>query len=51
MIKKNNNFYFVQKNDNLEKIAKKYNISPLKILILNNLTPDMIREGIILFIE
>ena len=51
MIKKNNQFYIVKKNDNLEKIAKKYNIPPLKILILNNLTPDMIRERIVLFID
>lgn len=51
MFKKNNNFYLIQKNDNLEKIAKKYNIPALKILIINNLLPDMIKEGRILFIE
>ncbi len=51
VIKKNNLYYVVKKDDNLEEIAKKYKINPLKILILNNITPNMIKEGKILFIE
>ena len=51
MIKENNRFYIVKKDDNLEKIAQKYNISPIKVLILNNLTPEMIKEGQVLFID
>lgn len=51
MIKKNNQYYIVKKGDNLENIAQKYKIQPLKILILNNLTPEMIKEGKLLFIN
>jgi len=43
-----NNFYIVQKGDNIETIAKKYGLSTISILIKNNLTPAMIKEGIIL---
>ncbi len=51
MLKKNNLFYIVQQNDDIEIIAKKYNINSTKILLLNNLTPYMIREGKILYIN
>ena len=51
MIKKLNKFYTVKKDDNLGNIAKKYNIAPVKILIMNNITPDMIKEGKILYIN
>ena len=37
--------------DNAVKIAKKYNQNPTKILILNSLTPNMIKKGQILIID
>lgn len=46
-----NKIYVVQKFDTIDTIAKKYNVNPFSILIKNNLTPKMIKEGIVLFIE
>lgn len=50
MKKQLNNFYIVQKHDNIETIAQKYNLNPVAILIKNNLTPSMIKEGVILIL-
>lgn len=51
MKKEMNNYYIVEENDNLEKIAKKYQINPIKILILNKITPNKIKKGLILYIK
>lgn len=51
MIKKYNKYYIVKKNDNLINISRKYKINPIKILLENNLTPEMIREGRVLYIN
>ncbi len=51
MKKEFNKIYIVSTNDNIEKIAKKYNQNPTKILILNSLTPNMIKKGQILIID
>jgi len=48
MKKEFNKIYIVSTNDN---IAKKYNQNPTKILILNSLTPNMIKKGQILIID
>lgn len=50
MKKQLNKIYIVQKGDSLEKISSLYNIKPLSILLYNNITPSMIKEGIVLFI-
>ena len=51
MKKEYNQIYIVQEGDNIEKIAEKYKISPLSILIANNITPKMIKKGKVLFIN
>ncbi len=51
MKKEYNQIYIVKEGDNLEKIAEKYKISPLSILIANNITPKMIKKGKVLFIN
>ena len=51
MKKEYNNLYIVQKEDNIEKIAEKYNVSAMSILIHNNITPSMIKEGLVLYIK
>ena len=51
MIKKENWFYIVKKNDDLQKISTNCKTSPIKILILNNITPQIIKEGKILIIK
>ncbi len=43
--------YLVKKGDSLNSIAKKYNVNSTKILIDNNCTPKMIKEGMVLFIK
>lgn len=45
-----NNLYIVKKGDTLESIAQKYMISSMNILLQNNVTPKMIKEGLILYI-
>ncbi|MBP3345067.1 MAG: LysM peptidoglycan-binding domain-containing protein [Clostridia bacterium] len=45
------NFYVVKSGDTLEKIAEKYNISPIKILISNSITPLQIKKGKRLYIK
>ena len=50
MKKSLNSVYIVQQGDNIEKIAKKYNISTISILIKNNITPNMIKKGRVLII-
>ncbi len=45
-----NNFYRVKKGDTIDKIASLYGVNPIKILILNNCSPLLIKEGTILFI-
>ena len=51
MKKEFNQIYIVKENDNIEKIAKKYQVSPISILIYNNLSPKMIKRGRVLFIK
>ena len=51
MKKEKNILYIVEENENIEKIAKKYNVSTLSILIYNNLTPSMIKKGMPLIIK
>lgn len=51
MKKEFNKLYIVQKNDTIESIAKKYNVSTLSILIANNITPSMIKENLVLYIK
>lgn len=51
MKKELNAFYIVKKNDTINNIAKKYQTNSISILILNNLTPQNIKEGCILFIK
>ena len=45
-----NNIYIVNQNDTIEKIAQKFNVSSISILILNNVTPNMIKKGLALII-
>ena len=51
MKKEYNQIYIVKEDDNLEKIAEKYNVTPLSILLTNNVTPKMIKKGKVLFIK
>lgn len=51
MKKDYNIFYIVQKGDTIDKIAKKYQINPTTILINNFISPQMIKEGCVLFIK
>lgn len=51
MKKEYNQIYIVKEGDNLEKIAEKYKVSPLSILITNNITPKMIKKGKVIFIK
>lgn len=51
MKKEYNQIYIVKENDSIEKIAEKYNVSTLSILIANNVTPKMIKKGKVLFIK
>lgn len=51
MKKEFNTFYIVQKGDTIEKIAEKYQINATSILIRNNITPKMIKEGKVLYIK
>ena len=44
-------FYTVQEGDTLDIIAKKYNISPIKILIYNKISPLYIIKNKILYIK
>ena len=46
-----NNLYIVKKGDTIESIAKKYMINSMSILLQNNVTPKMIKEGMILYIS
>lgn len=51
MKKELNQIYIVKENDNIESISKKYNVSPISILITNNITPKMIKKGKVLIIK
>lgn len=51
MKKEFNKLYIVSHGDNIEKIAQKYNITPLSILIANNVTPSMIKKDMVLIIK
>ncbi len=51
MKKELNIIYFVKKNDTINSIAERYNISAFSILIYNNITPNMLYEGMPLFIK
>lgn len=50
MQKEFNKLYIVEQNDNIDKIAKKLNVTAISILIKNNITPNMIKKGMILII-
>lgn len=43
-------FYIVKKGDTLTSIAKKYDVNPTQILVENYITPNGIKEGVILSI-
>ena len=45
-----NELYIVQENDTLSSIAKKYNVNPTSILIINNIPPKNIQKGFVLYI-
>lgn len=51
MKKEYNQIYIVKEHDSIDSISKKYGLSPLKILIDNNVSPKMIKKGKILFIK
>lgn len=51
MKKELNEIYIVESQDDIEKIAKKYQKNTIEILIKNNLLPNMIKKGNILFIK
>ncbi len=51
MKKEFNQFYIVKQGDTIDKIAQKYGVSALSILIENAISPKMIREGFVLFIK
>ncbi len=51
MKKEFNQIYIVKENDNIDTIAQKYEISPIKILIYNNISPKMVTKGKIIFIK
>ncbi len=46
-----NEFYIVQKKDTIDSIAKKYDVNAMIILITNNITPKMLKEGMLLYIK
>lgn len=50
MKKQLNNFYKIQKGDTIDSIASLYGVNPIKILILNNTSPFLIKDGDYLFI-
>lgn len=51
MEKEKNIIYIVQENDTIEKIAEKFHISAIKIMINNNISPKILKKGIVLYIE
>ncbi len=51
MKKEFNQIYIVKEGDSLDKIASIYNVSPLSILLTNNITPKMLKKGKVLFIK
>ena len=51
MKKEFNSMYIVQQGDTLEKIAEKYSVSTISILISNNITPGMIKKDMVLYIK
>ena len=46
-----NEIYIVKTNDTINSIAQKYGVNPLTILLYNNITPNMIAKGKVLFIQ
>ena len=46
----NNQIYVIKKGDTLASIAQKYKVNPTTILISNNISTKMIREGFVLYI-
>lgn len=51
MKKEYNCFYMVKKGEMIDDIANKYGINATAILISNLTTPQMIKEGCVLFIK
>ncbi len=51
MKKIKDDIYVVKNGDTLASIAKAYNVNPTFILLANNLTPKMICEGTVLYIQ
>lgn len=51
MKKEFNTFYIVKKGDTIDKIAKNYGVNATSILIINNITPKMVRPGSVLYIK
>jgi len=50
MKKTKNPIYVVKKGDTLNSIALEYNINPTILLLQNNCTPNMLKEGVVLYI-
>ena len=46
-----NHFYIISKNENIEEIAQKCNTLSIKLLLENNTTPFVLKEGQILFVK
>ncbi len=51
MKKYKDEIYVVKKEDTLSSIATAYGVNPVTILVSNNCTPKMIKEGLILYIK
>ena len=51
MKKEYNQIYIVQEGDNIENISKKYSVSPISILLCNNITPKLVKKGKVLVIK
>lgn len=50
MKKTKNSIYVVQTGDTLASIAADYHINPTQILLQNNITPKMIKPGLVLYL-
>ncbi len=46
----NQELYCVKEGENLNTIAKKFNVNPTTILLVNNISPKNIRKGFVLYI-
>ena len=51
MIKQLSQIYIAKYGDDINSISSSYGISPLKILLYNNVLPQDIKDGTILFVK